>query len=887
MATTKKTLTIIDTFGFFFRSFYALPPLKRDDGFPTGLLTGFLNFVYSIGKDYQSDYIVFALDSKGKSFRNDFYPEYKANRSEAPEDLKKQLPIAINWIEKMGFATLSKVGFEADDIIASVAHMVACDEVDVRVVSHDKDLYQLIGDNVYLFDPMKKVKIDSKFCFEKYGVLPHQFTDFQSIVGDTSDNVPGVKGIGVKGASKLLENFKTLDMIYENINIVAPPRSKNLLLEYKDDAYVSKKLVSLSKDIYQNIDLQSFKMPSINPILAIEDELREYKITGILNKVSKEGMFIKTKVSDDKKTFDTILLNDRDKLFQVIDSIEDDTIVALDTETTSLNSLNAQIVGFSFCYEKDKAYYVPIAHNMSDKNQITMEDSRQAIMSLLNKKIIGHNLKYDMQILKGNFEIPYFTPFADTIIMAWLLNPSTANGLDSVAKNYFDYDMVKFKDLVAKGDTFASLDIDIASKYASEDAWMSLKIYHKFTSLLDDDLLKNANELEYSFISTLAYMEELGIKIDIDFFKKFESEVGSTLNRLTKEIHEQANQTFNINSPKQLGNILFDVLKLPVMKKTKTGYSTNEEVLNKLKNEHTIISKILEYREVHKLSSTYIKPLLQIAKDSKDSRIHTSFLQFGTSTGRLSSKSPNLQNIPVRSEIGRKIREGFIAKENYKLISIDYSQIELRLLAHFSKDEYLVKCFNDDLDIHALTAMKLFPDDHENKRSIAKTINFGILYGMGSRRLSQTLNITTKEAKSYIESYFENFSSIKSVIAQIQEKSEKDGYTQTLFKRKRLFNFKEATPFEKSNYLRECVNTVFQGSAADLIKLAMNKIQAHLKTKDANLLLQIHDEIIIEAKTSISEEIKNECVEIMENIYTLNIPLKVSASIGDNWGELK
>ncbi len=883
----KKTLTIIDTFGFFFRSFYALPYLKSKDGFPTGLLTGFMNFVYSIGRDYNSDYIVFALDTKGKSFRNEIYKEYKENRSEAPEELKQQLPIAIQWIEKMGFATLSKVGFEADDIIASLANVLSSDELDVMVVSHDKDLYQLIRENVYLFDPIKKTRIDEKACLDKYGVLPSQFIDFQSIVGDSSDNVPGVKGIGVKGASKLLNEFKTLDNIYQNVDLVGSARNKKLLEEYKDNALMSRVLVTLKQDIYDNVDINDFHLPTINPILAIKEELLQYGITAVLDKVEKEGMFIKTKTLQDNKSFEAILLNEEQKLFEVIESIQDNQLVAIDTETTSLDALNASIVGFSFAFEKDKAYYVPIEHNMASKNQIKKDVAKKAILKLLGKKILGHNLKYDMHILKHNFDIEYFIPFADTIIMAWLLNPSTNNGLDSQAKEYFDYEMVKFKDIVGKGDNFANVDIDVAVKYASEDAWMSLKLYHKFENLLDDDILNNATSLEYPFIKTLNFMEELGIKVDIKAFKEFDKEVSSSLFALTNAIHELAKESFNINSPKQLGGILFDKLNLPVIKKTKTGYSTNELVLKKLQGKHDIIDKILEYRELHKLSSTYIKPLSELGIQSKENRIHTSFLQFGTSTGRLSSKSPNLQNIPSRSELGRKVREGFIAKDGYKLISIDYSQIELRLLAHFSKDEYLIECFNDDLDIHAQTAKKLFEEEADSKRHIAKTINFGILYGMGSRKLAETLKITQKEAKSYIDSYFDSFKNVQNTIKEIQELTQKQGFVETLLKRKRYFDFEKATAFEASNYNRECVNTVFQGSAADLIKLAMNKVHLFLENKNSKMLLQIHDEIIIESSINECDEVLKDVVDIMENIFVLNVPLKVSSSIGDNWGSLK
>jgi DNA polymerase-1 len=884
-----KTLTIIDTFGFFFRSFYALPPLKSKDGFPTGLLTGFMNFINSIGRDYKTDYIVFALDSKGPSFRSEIDPEYKAHRPEVPEDLLKQLPIAIEWIELMGFEKIEKSGFEADDIIASLCKIANKQDVKVRVVSHDKDLYQLIGENVKLFDPIKRVEIDEDSCLDKYGVTPEQFIDYQSLVGDSADNVPGVKGVGAKTAEKLLNEFGSLDGIYNNIDFVTAKRARTNLVTYRDDAYRSKQLVTLHPEAIDECDIEFFKLPTQNPILKIEDELIKYSMNQVIDRVKSEGLFIKTEVPvHNGLEFKAVLLDNRDKLFETIDRIGDD-IVAFDTETDSLDSKSANIVGFSFAYQKDKAYYVPIAHNyLGVGPQISHEDAKEAIRRLFSKRVVGQNLKYDLNIIYNNFDFGRVDVFSDTMIKGWLVDSTASVSLDNMAKRYFDYSMIKFADVVPKKQTFANIELEKASAYAAEDAWMTLRLYHKLTTLLDDELLEEAQDVEYPFVNTILDMENEGIRIDIEFFERLLHKTNDIISTLTKDIYVLAGEEFNINSTKQLGVILFEKLNLRVVKKTKSGYSTDEKVLNELIDEHDIIPKLLEYREYYKLKSTYIEPLLKYAKDDVYGRVHTSFLQTGTATGRLSSKNPNLQNIPVKTQTGREIRRGFIAKDGYKLIGIDYSQIELRLLAHYSQDEALLRAFREDKDIHTETAVKIFGEEMATeKRGIAKSINFGLLYGMGARKLSQTLGITSKEAKSYIDSYFASFPTVKDTIEKIHQEVKEHGYVKTLLGRKRLFDFSGASPMIVASFERESVNSIFQGSAADLIKMAMNKIDKEMDRSKAKMLLQIHDELIIEAKEEYADEVAKQVQDIMENIYTLNVPLKTSLAIGDSWGDLK
>ncbi len=892
----KKTITIIDTFGFLFRSYYALPPLKSRTGFPTGLLTGFMNFVSNIGKDFQTDYLVFALDSKGDTFRNEIYKQYKSHRPDVPEDLLAQLPVAIDWINKMGFETAIKDGYEADDLIASIAHDAKQKDLEVRIVSHDKDLYQLIDDDtVYLFDPIKKTVINEELCFKKYGVHPKQFTDYQSLLGDSADNVPGVKGVGAKTAQALIEQYGTLENIYENLDSIEKTRWKNLLTEGKEMAFISKQLVTLSLDCHCIDDIETYVLPKENPILKIEDILVDYDMNRIVDRVHKNGLNYKTEIpkKKEKTNYEYILINDNDELTKIINSIPKDSIVAFDTETTDVDVKNAKIVGFSFAFEENKAYYVPVGHfYLGVPQQIDLENCKKAIEKLNTFKLVLQNFKYDYEIVRQNLDIE-LKLYADTMILAWMLDTAQKVGLDAQAKKYFDHEMIAYKDIVKKGEDFSNVEIEKACEYAAEDALITLKLYHKlleeFKNTQNETLLKIAFDYEFDFIYVLANMEQHGIKIDTNQLEILKEKNNQHLKELEEKIYELAQEKFNINSTKQLGVILFEKLGLPVVKKTKTGYSTNEVVLHKLEKEHEIIPSLLEYREVYKIESTYVEPLLKLAKKSDKSKVYTSFLHNGTATGRLSSKNPNLQNIPVRREAGQLIRKAFIPQDGYKLVGIDYSQIELRLLAHFSKDEALIDGFKHDLDIHRQTAVKIFGEDKaDENRAVAKSINFGLLYGMGSRKLADTLGIKPKEAKQYIDTYFEAFVSVKDYLKSIEDGAYENGYVETLLKRKRLFDFDSANGMQKAAYLRESVNTLFQGSAADLIKLSMIEIYKKYKgNKDINILLQIHDELIFEIKEDKVEEISNDLKEIMENIYKLEIPLKVSVSVADSWQGLK
>ncbi len=885
-----KSLTIIDTFGFFFRSFYALPPLKSKRGFPTGLLTGFINFINSLVAEEKSDYIVFALDSEGPSFRAQIYPNYKAQRPTPPQDLQKQLPVAINWIEKMGLKTLQQEGFEADDIIASLVKCAKQMGIKVRIVSHDKDLYQLIDDErVVLYDPIKKEEIDEAKAQRKFGVSVRLIGDYLALVGDSADNIPGVKGIGPKTAAKLLNTYGSLDAIYKHLDEITPRRVRNLLEKGKESAYLSRRLVQLRDDLFASCSLEEYHTPSINPIVKIADELIDYDITAILRKLK-----VVPQKKQQKLSFEAVCLDTSEKLEKALRQIPDGALIAFDTETDSLDTKRANLIGFSFAYSNERAYYVPVGHNyLGVGAQVPLDVALEAIKKLFGHTIIGHNLKFDLSLLY-RYGIDELNNFADTMILAWLCDPSSSVGLDSVAKRVLGHDMIAYKETVKKGENFSSVAIDAACRYASEDALVSFLLYFKLLDTLRSQgaahLIEEAKEVEFPFVNTLIAMERVGIKLDIAFFERLHQQSEERLKELTAKIYELAGGEFNINSTKQLASVLFEKLELPPLKKTKSGFSTDESTLQALRGKHPIIDHILEYRELFKLKSTYIDPLLGYAKKDVNHRIYTSFIQTGTTTGRLASKNPNLQNIPVKTEVGRQIRYGFIAEEGYKLVGIDYSQIELRLLAHFSQDPALVQAFKEERDIHLETAIRLFgKEEAKSKRNIAKSINFGLIYGMGSRKLAQTLGISTKEAKEIIESYFAAFPTVKDYLASIEEFAKKHGYVETLLRRRRYFDFSAASGAQLAAFLREATNTVFQGSAADLIKMSMNAIYKEIIQNElpARMLLQIHDELIFEIEEDHAQELAQRFASIMESIYPLRVPIKCSVGIAHRWGDLK
>ncbi|EAL3401941.1 DNA polymerase I, partial [Campylobacter jejuni] len=869
--------------GFFFRLYYALKGFKNSQGQASGMISGFANFIYSLKNEYKSDYIVFALDSKGKTFRSEIDPNYKQNRTPPPPELLEQIPICIKMIEKMGFISVSQEGYEADDIIASFVKTCENRDIFVRIITQDKDLYQLIKDGkTSIYSPISKNDYDEAACLEKYGVKPNQIRDFLALCGDSSDNIPGVKGIGAKGAKTLLDEFGSIEGIYENLTLVRNERSRNLLLEGKENAFLSKKLASLYDNLEVRNLIEKATYPDEEPLLKILEILEHYELNTLLKKLRQNP-----DNKDKNLGFKATLVQDENKLFEILNTLDKESIIAFDTETTGLDTKEAKIVGFSFCMSENEAFYVPLTHNyLGVGEQISLQSAKKAIEAIFNHFVIGHNLKYDFKIIQNNFDLNLPQKYADTMILAWLKNPSLRVNMDDLALRLFNYETLHFESLVKKGENFASVELEKACKYAAEDAYITLRFYLYFLKNLETPLLELAKNCEFDFIKIIMMMEENGIKLDTNaleiLMKKFENEIKN----LSEEIYTLCEDRFNLNSPKQMGDILFEKLKLPSGKKGKTGYSTDEKVLNILLDKHPVIAKILDYRELAKLYSTYCEPLLKLALKDKNSRIYSSFLQTGTATGRLSSKDPNLQNIPAHGQYAKDYKSCFVAKDGFSFISLDYSQIELRILAHFSEDEKLLNAFANDEDIHARTAIMIFGESNYETRSVAKSINFGLIYGMGYKTLSQNLKIEANLAKSYIEKYFENFTSIKKYFEKVKNEAKQNGFIVTLSGRKRYFDFENAKPMQIAMYERESINSILQGSAADVIKLAMLEINKELN-EDKKLILQIHDELIFEVKDDLCENFVKKTRDIMENIVKLKVKLKTSSSIAKNWGDLK
>lgn len=878
-----KTLTIIDTFGFFFRLFYALKNFQNSKGESSGMISGFANFIYSLRNEYKSDYIIFALDSKGKTFRSEIDPNYKTNRTPPPPELLAQIPICIEMIEKMGFVSISKEYYEADDIIASMVKICKDKDIFVRIITQDKDLYQLIEDGkVSIYSPISKNDYDEAACLEKYGVKPAQIKDFLALCGDSADNIPGVKGIGAKGAKNLLDEFGSIEELYKNLSLVRNERSKNLLLEGKENAFLSKKLASL----YEDLDLGDLIEKSIyhqeEPLLKVLEYLERFELNSLLKKLK-----LNPQNHNQNLGFKATLILDENTLFRKLESLEKESIIAFDTETTGLNVREAKIVGFSFCVSENEAFYVPLNHTyLAVPHQISMQSAKKALEKIYSHFIVGHNLKYDFAIIENNFKLTPPQKYADTMILAWLYNPTLRVNMDDLALRLFDYKTLHFESVVKKGENFASVELEKACKYAAEDAYITLRFYLYFLKNLEPNLLKLAFENEFNFIEVLRKMEQNGIKLDTQKLQNLMQEFEKEIRLLSEEIYTLCDDKFNLNSPKQVGDVLFEKLKLPSAKKTKTGYSTDEKVLESLVDKHPVVSKILAYRELAKLYSTYCEPLLKLALKDENSRIYSSFLQTGTATGRLASKEPNLQNIPAHGQYAKDYKSCFIAQEGFSFISLDYSQIELRMLAHFSEDEKLLEAFKNDEDIHARTAIMIFGESNYETRSVAKSINFGLIYGMGYKTLSQNLKIEASLAKTYIEKYFANFTSIKNFFEKVKNEAKVNGYISTLSGRKRYFDFANAKPMQVAMYERESINSILQGSAADIIKLAMLELYKELDA-DKRLILQIHDELIFEVKDELCENFEKIARDIMENIVKLKVNLKTSSSIAKDWGTLK
>ncbi|WQZ81796.1 DNA polymerase I [Helicobacter pylori] len=895
----EGTLALIDTFAYLFRSYYMSAknkPLTNDKGFPTGLLTGLVGMVKKFYKDRKNmPFIVFALESQTKTKRAEKLGEYKQNRKDAPKEMLLQIPIALEWLQKMGFTCVEVNGFEADDVIATLATL---SPYKTRIYSKDKDFNQLLSDKIALFDG--KTEFLVKDCVEKYGILPSQFTDYQGIVGDSSDNYKGIKGIGSKNAKELLQQLGSLEKIYENLDLaknLLSPKMYQALIQDKASAFLSKELATLERGCIKEFDFLSCAFPSENPLLKIKDELKEYGFISTLRDLENSPLILDSTPAlenasaldnapslDNAPTSDNapkksrmIVLESAEPLSMFLEKLKNPNArvfmrLVLDKEK--------KVLALAFLLQ-DQGYFLPLEEALF--SPFSLEFLQNAFSQMLQHAcIIGHDLKPLLSFLKAKYQVPLENiRIQDTQILAFLKNPEKV-GFDEVLKEYLKEELVpheKIKDFktTSKAEKLELLSVELSAlKHLCE-------YFEK--GGLEEDLLTLARDIETPFMKVLMGMEFQGFKIDAPYFKRLEQEFKDELNVLERQILDLIGVDFNLNSPKQLGEVLYEKLELPKNK----SHSTDEKNLLKILDKHPSIPLILEYRELNKLFNTYTTPLLRL-KD-KDDKIHTTFIQTGTATGRLSSHSPNLQNIPVRSPKGLLIRKGFIASsKEYCLLGVDYSQIELRLLAHFSQDKDLMEAFLKGRDIHLETSKALFGGDlAKEKRSIAKSINFGLVYGMGSKKLSETLNIPLNEAKSYIEAYFKRFPSIKDYLNGMREEILKTSKAFTLLGRYRVFDFNGVNDYIKGNYLREGVNAIFQGSASDLLKLGMLKVSERFKNNPSvRLLLQVHDELIFEIEEKNALELQQEIQRILnDEVYPLRVPLETSAFVANRWNELK
>ncbi|GAA7895418.1 DNA polymerase I [Helicobacter pylori] len=885
----EGTLALIDTFAYLFRSYYMSAknkPLTNDKGFPTGLLTGLVGMVKKFYKDKKNmPFIVFALESQTKTKRAEKLGEYKQNRKDAPKEMLLQIPIALEWLQKMGFTCVEVSGFEADDVIASLATL---SPYKTRIYSKDKDFNQLLSDKIALFDG--KTEFLAKDCVEKYGILPSQFTDYQGIVGDSSDNYKGVKGIGSKNAKELLQRLGSLEKIYENLDLaknLLSPKMYQALIQDKASAFLSKELATLERGCIKEFDFSSCAFPSENPLLKIKDELKEYGFISTLRDLENSPTPL---ILDNALLLDnTPLLDNAPKKSRMIVLENTESLSAFLEKLKKTNARifmrlvldkEKKVLALAFLYE-DQGYFLPLEEALF--SPFSLEFLQNAFFKMLqHAQIVGHDLKPLLSFLKAKYQVSLENiRIQDTQILAFLKNPEKV-GFDEVLKQYLKEEWIpheKIKDFKTKSKAgkLELLSVEL-------NALKRLCEYFEKGGL-EEGLLALAREVETPFVKVLMGMEFQGFKIDAPYFKRLEQEFKNELHVLERQILDSIGVDFNLNSPKQLSEILYEKLELPKNK----SHSTDEKSLLKILDKHPSIALILEYRELNKLFNTYTTPLLRL-KD-KDDKIHTTFIQTGTATGRLSSHSPNLQNIPVRSPKGLLIRKGFIASsKEYCLLGVDYSQIELRLLAHFSQDKDLMDAFLKGRDIHLETSKALFGEDlAKEKRSIAKSINFGLVYGMGSKKLSETLNIPLNEAKSYIEAYFKRFPSIKDYLNRMKEEILKTSKAFTLLGRYRVFDFTGANDYIKGNYLREGVNAIFQGSASDLLKLGMLKVSERFKNNPSvRLLLQVHDELIFEIEEKNALELQQEIQRILnDEVYPLRVPLETSAFIAKRWNELK
>lgn len=888
----RKKLVLIDGSSYLYRAFYALPNLKNSSGKNTGAIHGVINMLNKLMKTHNPDHIVVIFDAKGKNFRHEIYKDYKGTRKAMPEELVEQVQPIINFIESLGIKVIQIKGVEADDVIATLAKKFSNQNEKVIISSGDKDLAQLVDQNIELVNSFDNKLLDKKAIKEKFGVLPEKIFDYLVLVGDKSDNVPGVNKVGPKTAIDLLEKYKSLDGIIKNIEKLKGKLYENFSNSL-ETIEIAKKLIQLKDDVDLQEDLDDFLINDRNE-KQLSKLTEEYELTNIAKSLSIN----KNKNLQSPKLIYKTIQNEKD-FDHLINNLGKSKKFSFDTETTSLDYLEAKIVGVSFSMKPFEAYYIPINHkNLSDNLQIEEKKFFKILKNLIedkNKTIICQNIKYEMHIL-SKYNIKFTNSIEDSMILSYVYNSSGRHDLDTLSKKYLNHETTKFEEVVGKGSSqldFSDVELSAASNYACEDADITLRLFNFFSEKLKklNDQKNLYEKIEKPLIHVITGMETEGVMIDSLMLKKHTEKLGNQLKKIEKEIYTLAGMEFNISSPKQLQEIFYDKLKFKVIKKTPTGQpSTNEDVMQELSENHELPKFILQYRNLMKLKNTYTDKLGDQVSVFTN-RLHTSYNQTVTITGRLSSSNPNLQNIPIRSNEGRKIRSAFVSDKKTKIVSADYSQIELRVMAHLSKDKNLIKNFLNGDDVHAFTAKEVFNLKNEptaEERRAAKAINFGLIYGISTYGLARQLKIENDAAKEYIVSYFEKYKDIKKFMEKIKSTTKKNGYIDTLMGR-RVFipNINHSNFQVRSAAERTAINAPIQGTAADILKLAMINIYDWILNSkyDIKMIMQVHDELVFE----IREEDIDVCVEqikkMMSNSVKLTVPLIVDIGIGNNWDE--
>jgi len=884
---------IVDGHSMIHRNYHAIRGLSNSKGFPTNAIYGFVRALHRLLHDYQVKQLLIVFDAKGPTFRHKVFEKYKAQRPPMPEDLKVQIPYIFEIVEALGIPSLQLEGYEGDDIIGTATEALSHTDKHVIIVTMDKDMLQLVNDKVWVFDPKNDILRDPSGVKKRLGVNPEQVVDLLALMGDKVDNVPGVPGIGEKTAQKLISKFGSLNTIYKKLDEVTPPRIQKLLRDHKDKAFLSQELVLIKRDVPLNITNMDFVISKCDE-KKLHDIYLKLEFFSMLKDLSKKT----TSSSVNHDAYVTV--SDRETLKEWIRRIEEKKAFSVDLETTSEDPLHARIVGIALALDPGNACYIPLKHDKQgrDPMQLPLKDVLSQLKPYLSNPSfgkIGQNLKYDTRVLL-NYDLELEGIACDAMVADYLLNPTKrTHNLDTMSMEYLGHQAISFREVTEKTgakDGFWQVPVDSATRYASEDADLALRLCELLTPKVQKQGMKELYEtIELPLIPVLAAMEHQGVKVDLGHLSDLSKELAGRMERLEEKIHRLAGEPFNINSPKQLSGILFDKLGLKSVKKTKTGRSTNVGVLMALSLEHELPALVLEYRSFSKLKSGFVDALPKLV-DAETGRIHTSFNQTITSTGRLSSSNPNLQNIPIRTEEGRRIREAFIAEPGNLILSADYSQIELRILAHLSEDPVLIQAFLNDEDVHARTASEMFGVGLDKVtpelRRRAKVINFGIIYGMSGYGLAKELGIGRKEAEDYILKYFTRLRRVKQYQEELIERARAEGLVRTQFGRIRpIPELKSSNYQQKELGIRTAINAPIQGSAADIIKKAMIAIHARLKSEklDASMVLQVHDELVFEVKKEQVEALEALVKDEMEHAVSLKVPLKVDIQAGENWRE--